>query len=120
MFSEINFHYARLAVLGTEAKKVLDDMKSEGMPSEPVDQFYELARKAAGLDAEGTPGESKNESKRCKWWNRGFCRERKKCSFSRVKGDCQEHLAGGCTTKGFNTLRHRKRCRYFSTKQGCH
>ena len=85
-------------------------MKREGMPNEPLEQFDELARKAAGLEAVGTQVESKIESKRCKWWNRGFCRVREKCSFSHVKGDCQEHLADGCTTKGCNTLRHRKRC----------
>ena len=56
----------------------------------------------------------------CKWWNRGFCRERGACFYSHTKGDCQEHLKGGCTIKGCNTFRHRKKCRYFNTAVGCH
>jgi hypothetical protein len=93
------------------------------MLSEPLEQFYELAKKAAGLEAEGSEGTKAKSvaiNKRCKWWNRGFCWEREKCSFGHEKNDCQDHLQGGCTTKGCNTLRHRKQCRYFCTEQGCH
>ena len=58
--------------------------------------------------------------RRCKWWNGGFCREKKNCSFSHPLEDCENHLKGGCTTKGCKTKRHRKQCKYFNAESGCH
>ena len=67
VFSEINFHNIRLAVLGVEAKKVLDVMKLEGMASEVLEPLYEEARKAAGLEFKTTQNVEGKEGKRCKW-----------------------------------------------------
>ena len=121
VFTEINFHNSRLGVLGVEAIRVLEDMKSEGMSSEVLEPLFAVAKKAAGLEECKTSGETKvKNSKRCKWWNRGFCRDREKCSFLHRKEDCQEHLSGGCTIKRCNTLRHRNKCKYFSTEEGCY
>ena len=52
---------------------------------------------------------------RCKWWNRGFSREKDQ----HHEGDCQDHLLDRCLTKGCR-LRHRKPCKYFATTDGCH
>ena len=91
VFTEINFHNSRLGVLGDEAIRVLEDMKSEGMSSEVLEPLFAVAKKAAGLEDCKTSVETKvKNSKRCKWWNRGFCREREKCSFLHQK----EHLSG--------------------------
>ena len=49
VFSKVGFHNSRLAVLGDEAKKVLDTMKGDGMAPEVLEEFCELARKAAGV-----------------------------------------------------------------------
>ena len=73
VFGEISFHNSRLAVLGNEAKKVLDTMKGDGMAPEVLEEFYEEARKAAGVveikTVKGIEGNGKN---RCKWWNCGI------------------------------------------------
>ena len=120
VFSEISFHNARLVVLGQEAFRVLEDMRKKGMPKEVHDPLFDVATKAAGLEVDKDRETIVKEVKRCKWWDRGFCRERGACFYSHTKGDCQEHLKGGCTIKGCNTFRHRKKCRYFNTAVGCH
>ena len=120
VFSEIKFHNSRLAVLGIEAKKVLDIMKSDGMDGEVLEEFYEVARKAAGVDHKTSKDNKGKQSRRCKWWNRGFCREKENCSFIHEIEDCQEHLKGGCTNKECKTLRHRKCCKYFNSEEGCY
>ena len=42
------------------------------------------------------------------------------CSFSHQISDCKDHLQGGCNIKRCNTLRHRKVCKFFLSKEGCH
>ena len=95
-------------------------MEPEGMFKEVLDPFFEVAMKAVGVESSRKDKEKyKNKIKRCKWWNRGYCREKGECSFTHTKGDCEEHLRGGCNTKGCNILRHRKQCKYFNTDTGC-
>ena len=120
VFNEINFHNSRLGVLGNEAIKVLNDMIREGMYSEVLEPFFEVAKKAAETECKTSEYKEVKENRRCKWWNRGFCHEREKCTFLHEKEDCQEHVMGGCTIKRCNTLIHRKKCKYFSTEEGCH
>ena len=114
----MSFHNARLVVLGQEALKVLEEKGKEGMPEEVHDPLFKMALKAAGID--DMKDKEVKVSKRCKRWNRGFCRERDRCSYSHHSGDCEEHLKGGCTQRGCTTLRHRKQCKYFDTSVGCH
>ena len=38
--------------------------------------------------------ESRKETK-CRYWNRGYCREVESCHFSHQKEDCQRHLLTG-------------------------
>ena len=47
---EINCHKSRLAVLGSEAIRVLEAMRIEGMPMEVHDPLFEVAINAAGLE----------------------------------------------------------------------
>ena len=80
------FHNSRLAVLGDEAKKVLDTMKGAGMAPEVLEEFYEIARKVAGVMEitimKYIEGKGKN---RCKWWNHEFCREKESYAFGHKK-----------------------------------
>ena len=105
---EINYHKSRLAVLGNEAIRVLEAMRIEGMPMEVHDPLFEVAINAAGLENSNKKEQKKNETRRCKWWNQGYCREKEGCSYAHPKEDCQDHLKDGCTIKGCNNLRHRK------------
>ena len=115
VFSEIAFHNQRLSELGKEAVAVLDDIIKEGVPSDALATMMAAARRAerAGME------ECRSDIRRCKWWNKGYCRERQSCSYSHPAGDCQDHLMGGCTNRRCSTLRHRKVCKYFPTEGGC-
>ena len=108
-------------MLVDKGKKVLDTMKGDGMAPEVLEEFYEVARKAAGVVEIKTVKDIEGKGrKRCKWWNRGFCREKESCAFAHKKEDCEEHLKGRCTKKDCKTLRHRKNCKYFSSEEGCY
>lgn len=120
IFQEIMYHNSRLAVLGVEAIKVLDLIKVEGVQEEVLEPFVEVANKAAEAETTTKKEVKEKDLKRCKWWNRGYCREKEGCSFSHPAGDCQDHLQGGCHTKGCRTLRHRKICKYFDSRTGCY
>ena len=82
---EINYHKSRLVVQGNEAIQVLEVMRSVGMPLAVHDPLFEVAINAAGLEA-GKDQEVK-VNKRCKWWNRGYCREKGGCSYAHPKED---------------------------------
>ena len=56
---------------------------------------------------------------RCKWWNRGYCREANKCVYNHPEGDCLDHLKEECFNQGCK-LRHRRRCKYWGTGAGCY
>ena len=100
VFMEINFHNSRLVVLGDEALKVLEVIRNEGMPMQVLDPLFSVARKAAGIDGEKPKDLEVLETRRCKWWNQGFCRDREGCSFNHPKEDCPDHMRDKCTSKG--------------------
>ena len=120
VFMEIGYHNTRLSELGNEAFKVLEMMRKEGMPQDVHDSLFEIAVKAARLETTSITDKDVKENKRCKWWNKGFCREKGDCSYIHLKKDCQHHLNGDCTNKGCNTFRQRKLCTYIKTYEGCH
>ena len=121
IFSEIDSLNERLSVLGREAKPVLGQMLNSGVKMDVVAPLLVKARKAERANmTEEFKGNDVKEPRRCKWWNRGYCREQGGCSFSHPREDCQDHLQGGCNTKGCRNLRHRKKCKYFETSQGCY
>ena len=107
VFTEIMYHNSRLSVLGKEAIQVLEVMEKEGMAKELLGPFVEVAMKAAGTELNVKEKEEPT-MKRCKWWNRGYCREKGECRYSHPKDDCEDHLKGSCITKRCITLRHRK------------
>ena len=104
VFSEIAFHNQRLSELGKEVVAVLDDIIKEGVPCDALATMMATARRAEGASIVERP----NDIRRCKWWNKGFFRERQSCSYSHFAGDCQDHLMGGCTNRRCSTLRNRK------------
>ena len=73
------------------------------------------ARKAEGSVVEEEENENVEEIKekrRCKWYNRGYCKEKKRSSFIHPRQDRQDHLQG-CT------LRHRRVCKFHEKEDGC-
>ena len=99
VFQEIRYHNSRLSVLGTEAMQVLDNMRREGMPNGILEPLVGVAKKAANIERNIDVNCEKEEKRRCKWWNKGFCWERVECTYSHYKGECEYHLNGGSTTK---------------------
>ena len=51
VFSEMRFHNARLVELGQEALKILEEKRKEGMPKAVHDPLFNMAIKAAGVEA---------------------------------------------------------------------
>ena len=118
----INSPNAILSELGRKAKLVLAEIINNGMSLDSIDFLLAKARKAerANIVEEVAKGgqEEVKETRRCKWWNMGYCREKERCSFVHPKEDCQDHLQGRCTYRGC-TLRQRKVCTFLHTEVGC-
>ena len=57
---------------------------------------------------------------KCRYWNRGYCKEGKKCQFAHPERDCQKFLqTDECKERGCEN-RHRRICRYYKTQEGCY
>ena len=122
VFSEMDTLCERLSSLGREAKLVLAKMINSGVGLDSITFLLAKARKAERAmlveEVEKEKVEDIKEKRRCKWFNRGYCKEKERCSFVHPRQDCQEHLQGRCTIRGC-TLRHRRVCKFNATKEGC-
>ena len=56
---------------------------------------------------------------RCRYWNRGFCREKEKCKFNHPEQNCAMFLDHGKCEDKLCRRRHRRECRYFKQEVGC-
>ena len=82
----------------------------------------EIALKATNCISDKEDSKTSTQSKsqgRCKWWNRGYCREGSSCTHSHQASDCEQHLLGGCNRQGCNQG-HRRRCKYWVSDTGCY
>lgn len=63
----------------------------------------------------------KNKIRRCKYFNRGYCKYANKCSFLHYEKKCEDFLKNGiCTQQKRCLYRHPKNCRYWIRKsEGC-
>jgi hypothetical protein len=109
----------KLCKLEKEASSLIDKIEEEGNAEEK----REVGAMKDKLEEIKTKKENKREIKtnkkgKCRYWNRGYCRDGRKCSWSHPEGDCQEYLQEGrCRDRGC-PRRHRKVCRYWVGK-GC-
>ena len=95
MFLEIDYLTGRLSELGREGKVVLGHMVNQGVNLDLIAPLLAKARKAEGANvSEEVLMDKVKEHRRCKWWNRGFCREREGCAFNHPQEDCQDHHEG--------------------------
>ena len=98
----------------------LGQMVNPGVNLDLIAPLLAKARKAEGANvSEEVLMDKVKEHRRCKWWNRGFCRDREGCAFNHPQEDCQDHLKERCTTMGCTSLRHRKVCKFFSSEASC-
>ena len=54
-----------------------------------------------------------NETKKCRYFNRGHCRYKDKCKFLHTKEICKSHLEGGKCSESSCMRRHPKVCKWW-------
>ena len=97
VLSAIDFLTGRLSELGEEAKVDLDQMNTQGVNLDMITLLLAKAKKAEGANSvKEVIVDKVMEHRRCKLWNRGYCREKERCAFSHPQEDCQDHLKGRC------------------------
>ena len=57
---------------------------------------------------------------KCRYWNRGFCREGSKCLYVHPSKDCKTYVTEGSCEDRKCEGRHRRYCRYFNNTSGCY
>ena len=89
--------------------KIIENSRSE----------HELVNDATGkLDNDTISKESK-KTKRCRYYNRGYCKYKDKCRFIHPKSICQEYLRVEKCENQNCSQRHPKRCKWEESKGGC-
>jgi hypothetical protein len=109
----------KLVKLEEEATKLIEKIEEEGNAKEKceVKRMKDKLKKIQSKKENKTEIKTNNKRK-CRYWNRGYCREGGKCSWSHPEGDCQEYLQEGrCRDRGC-PRRHRRVCRYW-VGEGC-
>ena len=64
-------------------------------------------------------GEVKTVKKKCRYFNRGFCKYKTKCRFVHPQQICQQHTQDNKCEKRDCQDRHPKTCKWLSTEFGC-
>ena len=65
-------------------------------------------------------GGNQHLNKKCRYYNRGFCKFGRSCKFHHPTVVCDEYLQDGVCTQRRCPKRHPRHCRYWSTKpEGC-
>ena len=57
--------------------------------------------------------------KRCRYYNRGYCKYKHKCRYSHPKHICKEFLENGACTNTDCMERHPIRCKWVKSEHGC-
>ena len=95
LFSEIFSLNERLQQLGTEAWFMVEEIKSKVGANANIRKFEDLAKLAANGIELSDGGNDCGRRKRCRWWNRGYCREAHNCSYNHPVGDCEQEGCSG-------------------------
>ena len=63
--------------------------------------------------------EESKTKRRCRYFNRGYCKVGSNCEFDHSQGDCERHLGGEHCRERDCEKRHRKVCKYWDSKESC-
>ena len=99
-------------------KYLLKEVKNE-IKNNNIDQSWHQAKeKLEKIEIEVIVQERKS-TRKCRYYNKGYCKLGTSCGFGHLDIDCKHHLAGEeCRERGCQK-RHRKLCRYWKSKSGC-
>ena len=90
------------------AKTKVNDLNEIIVNKEKIIKSLEDSKNKESND-DGRPKHSK-----CRYWNRGFCREGYECQYVRYKEDCETYLDDRRCEDRHCERRHRRQCRYYS------
>ena len=57
---------------------------------------------------------------RCRYFNKGYCKNIPDCYFDHTNEDCEQYIASGKCKDISCIKRHRKICKYWESKDGCY
>ena len=64
--------------------------------------------------------QERNSNRKCRYYNRGFCKFEQKCKFGHPKLVCEEYVQDGLCLEKKCPKRHPRHCRYWAnTPEGC-
>ena len=111
-----------LGQVGVMARDMVNLIEGEG--TENIDmqnkkaqlsRIIYLVEKAANLE----PKEEKLKSKKCNFYNRGFCYQGTACTFVHPQEVCELHEQSGTCGRKMCNKRHLYNCRYYNSESGC-
>ena len=109
LMSEIQSTRKYLENSEEEAEMLIDFMKNKYGNALKLESLINLVDKKEIQDIKGT----------CKYWNRGYCRNRERCRYDHPEEDCDVFMLNkDCRIQSFH-LRHRRTCKYWKTEEGC-
>ena len=118
-FGGILDHNQKLKQLGVHALYLVDVLsRNRSVEKDHLEDLRKIAMMAVSC-GEGVMSKLL-PARRCKWWNRGYCKEQDKCLFNHQGEDCGDHLTTGFCTSQACKSSYLKRCRYWALKEGCH
>ena len=79
----------------------------------------EVSIDGGGKGSSEKAGVEVRKKKRCRYFNRGYCKYNSKCRFVHPKSICNEHLLNQKCENGECNQRHPKKCKWESNKEGC-
>ena len=119
LFSEIETTKKHLERVGDEALLLTQHMVWKFGSTVELDSLHNIAYKIVLGEIKCKDKEVFKIKQRCKWWNRGYCREGERCLYDHSVGDCEEHYLNGVCNSQACHLRHRRACKYWKSDKGC-
>ena len=78
-----------------------------------------FAREIIGDTNNVQTSDAQKPKRRCKYYNRGYCKYNGKCRFIHPSEICESHLAGQTCERSECSSRHPRTCKWLRTNEGC-
>jgi TolA-binding protein len=105
----------KLEALNQKVEALNQKIEATNQKVEATNQKIE----APNQKADETETKPKENDKKCRYYNRGFCKYVEKCRYFHPSETCEKHLENfKCNEKGC-MRRHPKLCKWFNNEGGC-